>query len=222
MLARRGSVECHHCGQDLSDAMIAKMRAHAGPWYVLEHVRPFPGVNLDRIVRQIRRGVLTETSIIRGPATDYQWRFAVETPGLCRYFNRCWNCHEEVTPKDSHCPACLSDLSFDRPQVRATQPPPRTKDRFAVENLTRPTEPLLQPTPPIQELTTALSEADAPSRRVRADGPARIGRFSVGWIIAVLLAAVILVLVWVTSVRSQRTGGDNKPAPTALAPSQTG
>ena len=88
-LVARNAPVCDHCAQDLSKEMLAKMAAHAGPWDVLEHVRPFPGVSLERIVRQIRRGLITETSIIRGPSTDFQWRFAVETPGLCRYFGRC-------------------------------------------------------------------------------------------------------------------------------------
>ena len=115
-LVRRGDDRCDHCGQDLSEEMVEKMRAHAGPWYVLEHLRPFPGVALDRIVRQIRRGLITETSIVRGPSTDYQWRFAVETPGLCRYFGKCWHCHHEVRPSDTYCQGCLSHLSFEKPR----------------------------------------------------------------------------------------------------------
>ncbi len=114
-LVHRTHAQCDHCGQDLREEMIEKMRAHSGPWFVLEHLRPFPGVSLDRIIRQIRRGLITETSIVRGPATDYHWRFAVETPGLCRYFSRCWHCHHDVKPSDSFCAACLSNLSFETP-----------------------------------------------------------------------------------------------------------
>lgn len=115
-LVRRGHVECPDCGQDLTPDMIEKMRAHAGPWYVLEHVRPFPGVSLDRLIRQIRRGVLTATSIVRGPSTDYQWRFAIETPGLCRFFGRCWSCHDPIKPDDAHCQSCLAYLGFEPPR----------------------------------------------------------------------------------------------------------
>lgn len=121
-LVRRGATMCDACGQDLSPEMIQKMRAHAGPWYVYEHVRPFPGVSLDRIIRQIHRGLITETSIVRGPTTDYQWRFAVETPGLCRYFQRCWQCHVEVTASDLYCAHCLTSLSFDRMPAQAGSP----------------------------------------------------------------------------------------------------
>lgn len=123
-LVLHDAAECDECGQDLSQEMLEKMRAHAGPWYVLEHVRPFPGVSLERIVRQIRRGLITETSIVRGPSTDYQWRYAIETPGLCRYFERCWQCHEKVSPADTYCRSCLSYLSFERPQTPAVAPAP--------------------------------------------------------------------------------------------------
>ncbi len=116
-LVARDATECEHCGQDLSPEMIEKMQAHAGPWYVLEHVRPFPGVSLELIIRQVRRGLITETSIVRGPATDYQWRFALETPGLCRYFGRCWECHGEVSTSDTHCQECLSHLTFEKPRT---------------------------------------------------------------------------------------------------------
>ena len=125
-LVPRGADQCDHCSQDLREEMVQKMRAHAGPWFVLEHLRPFPGVSLDRIVRQIRRGLITETSIVRGPATDFQWRFAVETPGLCRYFGRCWHCHHEVGPGDAYCPSCLSHLAFENPRP-AEQGAPRSE-----------------------------------------------------------------------------------------------
>jgi hypothetical protein len=115
-LVRREETVCDRCGQDLSEEMLDKMRAHAGPWFVLEHVRPFPGVSLERIIRQIRRGLITETSIVRGPSTDYQWRFAVETPGLCRCFGRCWHCHQQVSLTDTYCRHCLSSLSFEKPR----------------------------------------------------------------------------------------------------------
>ncbi len=111
-LVKRNATICHYCDQNLGDDMLRKMRAHAGPWYVLEHVRPFPGVTLERIVRQIRRGVIEETSIVRGPETNHQWRFAVETPGLCRFFGKCWRCHQSVELEESHCSECGVPLGF--------------------------------------------------------------------------------------------------------------
>ena len=68
-LVMRTDISCAHCGQDLSLEMITRMQAHAGPWYVHEHVRPFPGVTLERLIRQARRGVLTPTALAFSEAT---------------------------------------------------------------------------------------------------------------------------------------------------------
>ncbi|MEK7710912.1 MAG: hypothetical protein AAB341_03360, partial [Planctomycetota bacterium] len=134
-LVRREETQCDHCGQDLSEEMLDKMRVHAGPWFVLEHVRPFPGVSLERVIRQIRRGLITETSIVRGPSTDYQWRFAVEAPGLSRYFGRCWHCHQQVSQADTYCQHCLSYLSFEKPRPI---PEPRASARADLSPSNRP------------------------------------------------------------------------------------
>jgi len=152
-LVKRGATECDECGQDLSPAMLEKMRAHAGPWYVLEHVRPFPGVSLERIIRQIRRGLITEASIVRGPASDNQWRFAVEIPGLCRYFGRCWQCHKEVAPSDAFCQSCLSHLSFEKPTAAPTAAQPAPPAPEAVD-------------PNVQPGTRAAPAAPAPGEGV--------------------------------------------------------
>ena len=129
-LVRREAGSCAECGEDLSDTMMQKMRTHAGPWYVLEHVRPFPGVTCERIVRQIRRGVLTGSTIVRGPTTDHQWRFAGETPGLSKYLGLCWSCQTSVVEDQSRCPACnvelgvLSDAPVDPARFDTSVTPP--------------------------------------------------------------------------------------------------
>lgn len=128
-LVLRDDDECESCGQDLRREMIERMRVHAGPWTVLEHVRPFPGVTLERIIRQIRRGLLTETSIVRGPSTDFQWRYAVETPGLSRFFGKCWQCQATVDPAVAQCPLCEAIVGF-KPAHRPTGRPP-TPERGA-------------------------------------------------------------------------------------------
>ncbi len=117
--------------------MLWTMQKHAGPWYVLEHVRPFPGVKIERLIRQIRRGVLTATTIVRGPTTFGQWRYAAETPGLSKYLGLCWRCQGPVQADDVICRACrvtldgISDVFFDAAQSDASPttpepPPPRT------------------------------------------------------------------------------------------------
>jgi hypothetical protein len=142
--------------------MIDKMRAHAGPWYVLEHLRPFPGVSLERVIKQIHRGLIGETSIVRGPATDYQWRFAVETPGLCRYFGKCWQCHAQVLPGDTYCGHCMTYLSFEKPRLGMGGLGGSTESDGPIE--LKPIEP-----------STGADATDSPSRPVPARAPRSVG-----------------------------------------------
>jgi hypothetical protein len=188
-LVLRDQRECDHCGQDLGDEMIEKMRAHAGPWDVYEHLRPFPGISLERIIRQIRRGVLTETSIVRGPATDFQWRFAVEVPGLCRYFSRCWHCHAEVSPSDTYCGSCLTYLAFDKPQ------PPKPESGG-------PGEPGQPATKELQELTAAVDRTGVQRHEPIHADPPRIAGIRATWVFVAILIVVVAVLLWVTESRS--------------------
>jgi hypothetical protein len=161
--------------------MLDRMRANAGPWFVFEHVRPFPGVNLELIIRQIRRRVLTEASIVRGPATHYQWRFAVETPGLCRYFGRCWRCHEQVSPSESQCSKCHAFLGFE---------PPRPKSATA------------KLTTELRALSAAVDQVEPPAQEAIWDEPPKIGRISATWIVAILFVIAILALLWFTRLRA--------------------
>ncbi|MBU0717836.1 MAG: hypothetical protein KJ749_06260 [Planctomycetes bacterium] len=182
-LVRRDQTQCDECGQDLSLDMLDKMRTNAGPWYVLEHVRPFPGVKLDLIVRQIRRGVLTETSIVRGPPTDFQWRFAIETPGLCRYFGRCWKCHRPIPATEGTCPSCHTYLTFEPPRPKSVTSTPRQPDQ-------------------LDELSSALEEGNVPAREQIWDEPPRIAGFSATWVIFGLIVVVIVCLMIFTQWRS--------------------
>jgi len=209
-LVRRGAAGCGHCGQDLAEGMIEKMRAHAGPWFVLEHLRPFPGVSLDRIVRQIRRGLITETSIVRGPATEYQWRFAVETPGLCRFFGRCWHCYHAVQASDVYCAACLSHLSFERPRVGAgaveSVAPTGVPPRAMRDTNVAPTPPVPAPLPgsaELEKLASAVRSLDAVPPSAEWDRSPRIGPFRASWVaVGVIVIAVAALLVIVGSRRT--------------------
>lgn len=201
LIVLRDQRECDHCGQDLGDEMIEKMRAHAGPWYVFEHLRPFPGVSLERIIRQIRRGVLTETSIVRGPSTDFQWRFAVETPGLCRYFSKCWKCQGTVSASDAYCPSCLAYLSHDTPVPAQSASPPAGDSATADAP---------HPTAELQELSAAVHGPLVPKRESVWDDPPRIGPFRAIWVAVAVIALAIAALLWFTRVPSPST---QRPAP---------
>ena len=214
-LVYREDLECPHCSQDLSEEMLERMRAHAGPWYVYEHVRPFPGVSYDRLLRQLKRGVLTETSIVRGPATHHQWRFAVETPGLCRFFGRCWHCHEPVTNDEKFCTACLSSLDFDE-QAALPEPPvskpvvtkssPASAAVFSAnEPGSKPAAPKRAPTPAspqLEELSQALQRSAVSARANGDDSPPRIAGIPATWVAALLVVAVIVAILMIAHFRT--------------------
>ena len=210
-LVRRTRDNCDECGQDLGERMLAKMRTHAGPWYVLEHLHPFPGVTLDRIIRQIRRGLLTETSIVRGPSTDHQWRFAVETPGLCRYFGRCWHCHNEVAPSDSTCTRCRTNLNFDQSD-KLGHPAASSKRATAQGSV------VLEPTAELRELSAALGQAGTTVHEPNWDATPRIGGIRASWIAGLLVVLVIALLIWFTGIRRDSTAATSElPTRSALS-----
>lgn len=237
-LVRRDATECGHCGQELSEEMLERMRAHAGPWYVLEHVRPFPGVSLERIIRQIRRGLITPTSIVRGPATDFQWRFALETPGLCRYFSRCWSCHEQISPTDVYCRYCLSHLTLEQSRPAPAVPPsPKSVAQSApvsgaAPEVTSPTA-AASATPErannktdaadsdapsggsLEQLSAAVSRVDVQGADELWDAPPRVGGVRATWIVAALLIVVVIAMLFLTRVRRQSETTPSSPTPRA-------
>ncbi len=198
-LVRRTATSCGACGENLSEEMIQRMRAHAGPWYVLEHVRPFPGVTCERLLRQIRRGVLTRHTIVQGPTTDHQWRYAGDTPGLCKYLGLCWKCQSSVTPDQINCPACaarLGDLS-DLP-APAPAPPDNT--------LAIPESPELKR---LAELARSAKRPDT-----FGDDTSRVGSVRVSWIIAALLILVTTILFAVVKMRD---AANQAPPPSSVS-----
>ncbi len=184
--------------------MIQKMRAHAGPWYVLEHVRPFPGVTCERFIRQVRRGVLTRSTIVRGPTTDHQWRFAGETPGLSKYLGLCWSCQAAAGENQARCPACgvdlgaLSDDPVDPAQF-ATRAPSTTADSAALRALA--------------EAATSIPKSTDP-----VEDDSRIGVVKVWWIIAAMLIVVMAVLFAVVKVRDADTSTEVRTETTLITP----
>lgn len=213
-LVHRDATACGHCGQNLRPEMLEKMKAHAGPWYVLEHLRPFPGINLERIVKQIHRGLLTETSIVRGPATNHQWRFALETPGLCRYFGKCWHCFSPVGQVETSCQQCGAYLTFEPQRPSATSVGHRPNVSAGSPNgSTDGAGPGMSPydadvagragvrgntASELDQLRAALSRGAITTPDSRVDQPTTIAGIRAGWFAA---GTVILILValWLVS-----------------------
>lgn len=196
-LIRRTAERCEHCGQLLSGDMIQKMRQHSGPWYVLEHVRPFPGVSRDRVIVQIRRGVLTHTTIIRGPSTHHQWRFAAETPGISKYLGVCWACQAGVTEQATVCPVCRKNLDSD-----------------GEEDLIEGDETLQRPRSELDQLKAAVRSMEP--RRQAADQPARIGRIPAWWIVTAMVILLMAAVYFVARQRGEERARRPKTSPTTV------
>ncbi|UCG16695.1 MAG: hypothetical protein JSV19_01400 [Phycisphaerales bacterium] len=219
-LIRRTASVCDLCGQDLSPQMILKMQAHCGPWYVLEHVRPFPGVALERLILQVRRGVLTPTTIVRGPTTYHQWRFAGETPGLSKYLGICWRCQASIVETDRFCRSCRANLDGET-DVLFEQARPELVAGGA-ERATGSASTAVEPAPSgargshsgsatapaggpneLDRLTAALGLGGLRTARRAQPGSPKIVGIRVGWIVGLLVVVMIVVLCIVVWMRSR-------------------
>ncbi len=203
-LVHRMAKTCPDCGQDLSDGMLEKMRSHAGPWYVHEHVRPFPGVSLERLIRQIRRGVLTRTTVVRGPTTHHQWRFAAETPMLSKYLGCCWVCQSAVRPNDPVCGACGVDLDGGF-----------APDGSAPRKGAAPAEAELA------HLTSALGSLPGSQRVPGQEAAPRLGRLPASWLIGILAVATLAAVVATVQLRT-RTVPPARSVPTDVTAAPAG
>jgi len=226
-LVRRHQPECEDCGQDLRPEMMDRMRAHAGPWYVFEHIRPFPGVTLERIIRQIHRGVLTATSIVRGPATDHQWRFVAETPGLCRYFGVCWHCHAQIKPTDLYCGSCAEYLDFDRPRRPPVIPPasvPMSATSGDWPAIALAPVQVVAPPPNVEpvelrQLKAAVAQAEIRDFEPVTTAQEKIAGLRPTWIAAIILVAAVIALIALGQWRqSALLGARETPVSPAVSP----
>jgi len=180
--------------------MADRMRAFAGPWYVLDHVRPFPGVTYERFVRQIRRGVLTETTVVRGPTTDHQWRFAAEAPGLSKYLGVCWKCHGRVIPREITCPSCGVDLGELTDHS--------TNGRMTHVGAIPPTDPPEVESPALKELRAVIETMPRPA--MQDARPRQERSIKTSWIVATILIGVILAAL-VVAGSAGRAGRHAQP-----------
>jgi hypothetical protein len=187
--------------------MLFKMQSHSGPWYVLEHVRPFPGVTLDRLILQTRRGLLTATTIVRGPTTYHQWRFAGETPTLSKHLGLCWRCQASVSVEDRSCPSCRVNLDGETDVLFEQARPELVAPNAPVSAPAKPDPPPAPDAVPnrLDQLTAAMRLPQASSGPVAA-GPQRILGIPVGWIVGVMLVLLIAGLCWVIHARLKQIG----------------
>ncbi len=206
----RSATLCGSCHQDLSQPMLQKMAENSGPWFVYDNLRPIPGISLERVLLQIKRGLINRTTIIRGPTTYYQWRFATETPLVARHLGRCWNCQEKLIRTDErYCPKCKAVLNghfrpgqFDIPDSKPTEPPPTAY-------------PADQVVAPVPELQQAFQEIGLPTdvkhaARTRDSSPGKAPLILFG--IAVVVVLLMVAFTRVGGGGSSSTTNSNSPS----------
>lgn len=204
-LNRRDATHCAHCGQDLGQAMLSKMAKHSGSWFVCDTARPFPGVSLERIIHLINKSAIRPTSIVRGPTTYYQWRFAAETPLICKYLGRCWSCQSPVTAQRDDCPQCKVALDGNF----KVEPPGQGR-----ENAPVPNDGGNSPTPELAALSRAVrtSDPDLSPVRLAHNAERPLGKAPLIFlVIAVIVVALIVTLV----------SRDDEEAPSATPPASS-
>src|SRR6516162_10245360 len=69
------SKPCPKCTLADTPAMRQATKARIGPWYVLQTRNPAaPGMKFATLQALMRKGLVTATSIVRGPTTHQLWR----------------------------------------------------------------------------------------------------------------------------------------------------
>lgn len=106
------SFECDDCGGVFEPLSRQATQNAMGPWFIRDENNPFsPGCAYETLRKMVKRGRVTETSIIRGPTTNQFWMFAKHTPGVAILFGTCHGCHSPANPEDFSCGKCGAVLS---------------------------------------------------------------------------------------------------------------
>ncbi|MCA9290744.1 MAG: hypothetical protein KDA25_06425 [Phycisphaerales bacterium] len=105
--AQSASERCSACRGRFEPLSRRATHNAMGPWFVRDLNRPFqPGLSYEMIVREIDRGRITGTSIVRGPTTRQFWTIARRVPGIAHLCGYCHECDGKVDPSELRCPRC--------------------------------------------------------------------------------------------------------------------
>ncbi len=108
---------CAGCGGYFDQLSLKVTQQHMGPWFIRDRHNPFrPGCTYDVLVKQIQKGKITPTTILRGPTTRQYWSVARHVPGVAHRLGYCHACGARVEPTDQTCSHCGE--SFFAPQIR--------------------------------------------------------------------------------------------------------
>jgi len=102
---------CRYCEEPLDARARRRQKKRAGDWSLLSaRASATRGVSFRQMVEWVADGTVNENSSVSGPTTEFQWRFACETPRLSKYLGVCYQCGSPVKSSDAVCAACRVNL----------------------------------------------------------------------------------------------------------------
>lgn len=163
---------CAACGGFFDPLSLKVTQQHMGPWFVRDRNNPFrPGCTYEVLVKQIEKGKIKPTTIIRGPTTRQFWSVARHVPGVANLLGYCHHCGTHVEPSAESCSNCGE--VFFQPRMRDNlglapagtdvHIQPKLSDSGAFEAIDEsPTidKPMQLPKPAAAQAPAATGEAD--------------------------------------------------------------
>lgn len=138
---------CTQCGGYFDPLSLKITQQHMGPWFIRDRNRPFrPGASYEVIKKEIEKGRIKATTIMRGPTTRQFWSVARNVPGVAHLLGYCHACGAHCKPTDENCSECGE--VFFAPKLRDNLGlAPAGADVQAKTKLSASGEPTAQPTP---------------------------------------------------------------------------
>jgi hypothetical protein len=98
---------CDRCSGHFDPLSRQATQNAMGPWFIRDVANPSrPGCSFETLRDMIKRGKVTQETILKGPTTRQFWNFAARTPSVANLLGLCHNCHSEVSPEAYSCGAC--------------------------------------------------------------------------------------------------------------------
>jgi len=98
---------CDSCGGFFDGLSLKVTQEHMGPWFMRDRHNPFrPGMSYDVLKREIEKGRIRPTTIIKGPTTRQFWSVARNVPGVAHLVGYCHACGAHVKANDDNCSEC--------------------------------------------------------------------------------------------------------------------
>lgn len=106
------AARCEQCKGLLDPLSRQATQNSMGPWFIHDPQSPFrPGCSYEVIREMVRRGKITEQTVLRGPNSRQYWMLASRTPAVANLLGKCHNCQHTVDASAVSCPSCGADFT---------------------------------------------------------------------------------------------------------------